>query len=257
MTALILFIISCGASVVGAITGIGGGIIIKPLVDAAGLLTPDTVNFLSGCTVLAMSAVSVMRNRSTGFKIDNRRTPYLAVGAAAGGFCGRLAFRSMMTLVSSTQSVTVFQNIIILLLTAIVLWYELYSSKFRTFNINSHAVITCIGLALGIISSFLGIGGGPINIMLLGFLFSMKGKELTVNSLLIVLFSQISALGCTIFLGVPGFEPAWLLVMVFGGISGGIIGNAVLRRISVKNMEYVFRALLAVIMAVCIYNIAV
>ncbi len=257
MTAVILFIISCGASVVGAITGIGGGIIIKPLVDASGLLAPDTVNFLSGCTVLAMSAVSVMRNRSTGFKTDNSRTPYLAVGAAVGGICGRLVFRSVMTFVSNTQFVTVFQNIIIFLLTAIVLWYEIYSSKLMTRNINSHAAIICIGLVLGIISSFLGIGGGPINIMLLGALFSMKGKDLTVNSLLIVLFSQISALACAIFMGVPDFEPTWLLLMVFGGISGGIVGNAVLRRISVKNMKYVYRVLLVVIMAACVYNIAV
>ena len=49
---IILFIISLLASVVGAICGIGGGVIIKPLVDALNIMPVSEISFLSGCTVL-------------------------------------------------------------------------------------------------------------------------------------------------------------------------------------------------------------
>ncbi|MFR9254508.1 MAG: hypothetical protein ACLVJ6_02695 [Merdibacter sp.] len=47
----LFFLISFGASIIGAICGIGGGIIIKPVMDAFGALDVSIINFLSGCTV--------------------------------------------------------------------------------------------------------------------------------------------------------------------------------------------------------------
>lgn len=38
------------------------------------------------------------------------------------------------------------------------------------------------GSVLGIFSSFLGIGGGPINLMILSFFFSMDTKTAAFNS---------------------------------------------------------------------------
>lgn len=252
---IVLFIISCGASIVGAITGIGGGIIIKPVVDATGLLAPDVINFLSGCTVMSMSAVSLWRNIRSGLRVDSNRTFYLAGGAALGGVVGKFVFQTMLAGFDNTTSVTVWQNVIILLLTAVVLWYVLQKHKLKSYNIKNCAVIVLIGGFLGIMSSFLGIGGGPINIMVLALLFSMEGKEITVNSILVILFSQVSSLIYSFCIGIPNFKISWLLVMVFGGVAGGIIGSGVLRRLSVKNMEVVFHILLVIIICICIFNI--
>ena len=44
--------ICLAASTVGAICGIGGGVIIKPVLDAMQIMTVQQVSFLSGCTVL-------------------------------------------------------------------------------------------------------------------------------------------------------------------------------------------------------------
>ncbi len=52
---LIFLCVSFGASLVGAICGIGGGVIIKPLLDAFGVLSVSTISILSGCTVVALS----------------------------------------------------------------------------------------------------------------------------------------------------------------------------------------------------------
>ncbi|MGL4676571.1 MAG: hypothetical protein ACRCWI_02755 [Brevinema sp.] len=65
---MVLFIfISFFASVIGAISGIGGGIIIKPLLDTFSNLPVREINFLSGVTVLSMALFSCL------FKIKNLR----------------------------------------------------------------------------------------------------------------------------------------------------------------------------------------
>lgn len=68
----------------------GGGIIIKPMLDATGVMSVSTITFLSGCTVIAMSCWNVgktaLRRESV---LDLHSTPYLAVGAAAGRLVGK------------------------------------------------------------------------------------------------------------------------------------------------------------------------
>ncbi len=82
---LIFFLVALTASVAGAICGIGGGVIIKPVLDLLHLETVTAISFLSGCTVLSMSCYSVgksllAKEHSVSLKVG---TP-LALGAAAG-----------------------------------------------------------------------------------------------------------------------------------------------------------------------------
>lgn len=60
---IIVFAVCLAASVIGGICGIGGGVIIKPVLDAMGVMSVSALQFLSGLTVLGMSAVSVLRRR--------------------------------------------------------------------------------------------------------------------------------------------------------------------------------------------------
>ena len=62
--AVFYLVISFLTSLVGAICGIGGGVIIKPTLDFLALADAATISFLSGCTVLAMSAYNVIRGAS-------------------------------------------------------------------------------------------------------------------------------------------------------------------------------------------------
>ena len=104
--AVIFFAIAFLASIAGAITGVGGGIIIKPVIDATNLLQPAQVNFLSGNAVLAMTIVSLAQNFiKKGEKIDWSRSLFLSIGAAAGGLIGGQAFscRSVQPPVASLE----------------------------------------------------------------------------------------------------------------------------------------------------------
>ena len=57
--AALVFLIAFGASLIGGICGIGGGVIIKPLLDMMGVADVAMVSFLSSCTVLSMALYNV------------------------------------------------------------------------------------------------------------------------------------------------------------------------------------------------------
>lgn len=64
------------------------------LLDAVGIYDAATISFLSGCTVLSMSAYSVVRSKLEGqSRIDKKIGFPLALGAAAGGLIGKKSRR--------------------------------------------------------------------------------------------------------------------------------------------------------------------
>lgn len=74
MHTLFYLAVSFLASIAGAICGIGGGVIIKPVLDLFGLDSVATISFLSGCTVLSMSCYSVGKSMLAGEKSVDMKT---------------------------------------------------------------------------------------------------------------------------------------------------------------------------------------
>ncbi len=254
--ALLLLLISLAASTVGAITGIGGGVIVKPTVDALGVATVSTVSFLSGIMVLTMAAASLWRGRKQAAPMDARRVIVLAVGAALGGVGGKLLFDLLKARLANPGALGVIQNAILLLLTIGVFCYTLAKQRVHTHHLSSPAVVLACGLTLGLISAFLGIGGGPINLLALSFLFSLDAKAAARHSIFIILFSQIANLLLTLLTGtVPPFEPLHLCMMMLGGVSGALLGSKIVQRLNVRGVDNVFLGLLLVICFICVSNI--
>ncbi len=75
-------------------------------------------------------------------------------------------------------------------------------------------------------STFLGIGGGPINLVVLFYFFSMDTKTTPENSLYIIFFSQIASLISSIVTkSISAFSIRMLVMMVLCGIGGGDAGE--------------------------------
>lgn len=66
MIYLVYILISFLASVIGCICGIGGGVIIKPVMDAFHIYSVSTISFMSGCIVLAMTSYSFIKTQLSG-----------------------------------------------------------------------------------------------------------------------------------------------------------------------------------------------
>ena len=253
---LLFFVVSFFASIVGAICGIGGGVIIKPVLNMLQLETVSTISFLSGCTVLSMSCYSVVKIISAGEHAVSMKTGTpLAIGAAAGGILGKQLFSAIKAMFEDQNRVGVVQAGCLALTTLGTLIYTLFKDNIKTKTVVSTALCLLIGLVLGIFSSFLGIGGGPINLVVLFYFFSMDTKTAAANSLYIILFSQSASLIMTVATKtVPDFLWPTLLLMVAGGISGGAAGRALNKHMDNKAVDKLFIVLTTAIIFISIFN---
>lgn len=256
MIVVFFFFVCFAASTVGALVGAGGGVIIKPVLDMVGVLPVSTVSFFSGCTVLAMSVCSLIRTRKNGVPLRIRISTTLAIGAVFGGLCGQMLFERVKTSFSNEAVLGFAQALCLMLATLAVLIYVLLKKKIRTLEMDHLMVIFLIGLFLGLISAFLGIGGGPLNVVVLFYFFSMDAKEAAKNSIYIILFSQTASLIRALYRGtIPDFEKSYLLAMMMCGVAGALVGAAISKRIRNQGVERAFNLLLLVIIGVCAYNV--
>ncbi|MEG0108078.1 MAG: sulfite exporter TauE/SafE family protein, partial [Lachnospiraceae bacterium] len=248
----IFFIISFLASIIGAICGIGGGVIIKPLLDAIGILGVSEISFLSGCTVLSMAVISVVKSMRRNEKLIQIKTSMpIAIGAAIGGLIGKSLFRYFYVLCPNQDTVGAIQAGVLLLLNIGTILYCLYKGKIRTYRIQRIEMILVVGIVLGLLSAFLGIGGGPFNLIALAFFFSMETKKAVVNSLYIILFSQAASIISTVVKHqVPNVDWFLLVVMVSAGVAGGMVGSKVNNKISEEKVNKLFVLLLVVIIGI-------
>ena len=256
MIPVILFFVCIVASSVGAIVGAGGGVIIKPVLDMIGILPVSTVSFCSGCTVLGMSICSLIRNRNDGVKLKIKTSTALAIGAVIGGLVGKWLFELVRNGFSNERVLGAIQAVFLTIITFLVFLYVCNKDKLPSHKIDSISLSVVIGVFLGIISSFLGIGGGTSNVAVLFFFFSMEAKEAAKNSLYIIIFSQISSIVTALVTNsVPAFEIIDLICMVIGGISGALIGAMVSKRIDNRGVEKILKILLIVIVMIDFYNV--
>lgn len=255
---LVIITVCFLASVAGAICGIGGGVIIKPVLDATGVMAVTTISFLSGCTVLSMSMVSLIKNlrAKRDFTFDKIFATILALGGVVGGIAGKASYQHIVNGLEDSSQVGAIQAFVLLLVTVGTLIYTICKVHIKTLHIKSNVVIFLIGVALGIMSSFLGIGGGPINLVVLFFFFSMQTKEAALYSIYVILFSQISSLISTIVTrSVPTFSLPVLVLMAACGVLGGLVGSRINKKISNATVDKLFIGLMTVIIFINIYNI--
>lgn len=253
---ILFFVVSFLASIAGAICGIGGGVIIKPVLDLFGLASVSTISFLSGCTVLAMSCYSVGKNiLAHENRVDFAIGTPLAIGAAVGGIVGKQLFSAVKAMFENADTVGSIQAVCLALMTLGTFLYTIKKAGIKTHHIKNKLVCLFVGLVLGILSSFLGIGGGPINLVVLFFLFSMDTKTAAQNSLYVILFSQITSLVTTLVTNsVPEFQVLALIFMVAGGIGGGMAGRVFYRKMDNKAVDKLFLCLMGIIILISCYN---
>ncbi len=255
MVNIIFFCISILATTVGAISGIGGGVIIKPVLDAFGLLSVSTISFMSGCTVFAMAIVSLLKSHGSGVMLEVRKSTFLAIGAAIGGVVGKYLFDLMKSWFPGDVVVGATQSALLILMTVFVFFFVRYKSKVHPKQVQNSAACLLIGLALGMLSAFLGIGGGPINIAVLYYFFAMDSKTSALNSIYIILFSQATSLVRTFAAdAVPAFDPWLLALMVAGGVGGGFLGSAVSRKLTNQGVDTLFSGVMLAIIAISCFN---
>ncbi|MDU6202910.1 MAG: sulfite exporter TauE/SafE family protein [Flavonifractor plautii] len=229
---MLYFLIAIGATTVGSLTGMGGGVIIKPLMDVLHGFDVQTIGVLSSLTVFSMSVVSIGKQMLARTKIPFGTAIPLALGSVAGGLAGEKLLQVIVDALRANSAVTVVQNVVLSLLILAVFLYMKNKSRIPSWELRGVVVSLII------------------------YLFSFDTKTATVCSLVTILFAQISKL-TTVALttGFGVFDLSIAPVMIVGAIAGGFIGASLNKKCSEAAVEKAFNAVQLLVLAISIFNI--
>ncbi|WP_136194149.1 sulfite exporter TauE/SafE family protein [Actinomyces procaprae] len=256
MTEALYAVVVLAATTAGAVAGLGGGVIIKPLLDLMGVHGAASIGVYSAVAVFAMCLVSIAAQLRAGFRFETRLVISVSAGSMAGGWIGERLFNLAAASLGEGRIKAVQAGLLGITLLGI-LAYTLAAQRLPHWRLRNTAAVAAVGVFLGAISVFLGIGGGPLNIALLTLLFSFEMKEATVYSLATIFFSQITKLAAVAISGVPAdFTFRALPVVVAAAVVGGLVGTRINRRCSNAAVRRFYIVLMVALLAVSARNLA-
>lgn len=226
------------STILGAVAGIGGGIIIRPLLALMGV-GKELASFTVALTVLAMSIANLISHRWHGTELRLHGTLMLALGSLCGGFAGG----SLMGVAS-----TGFINASYIAVLLLVLIVVVKRSSLPAMTVKNPLLQGGIGLLTGTMSGFYGIGGGPFQMAALLLFFNLTPRDAAVQSVMITMITTASALLRYSLAGYADFSLS--LFTVPAGILGGILGSVINRRLTNRWVSGIFGATIATMLVI-------
>ena len=199
---------------------------------------------------MCMAAVSLARYVKRGEKLHARMI-WLSLGAVAGGFAGKYLF-DLMRLNMPEGHAKIIQYALLASLLAVAL----FKNRLRSNRVENAAALTLTGLLMGTLSAFLGIGGGPINLLAIYLVLNLDAKQSTIYSVVVILFSQAASVGASAATGGFGqLDMSPLYAMIPAAVAGGLLGPILHKKWRLALFERYYSFLLAGLIALNLYNI--
>ncbi|MCL2705367.1 MAG: sulfite exporter TauE/SafE family protein [Spirochaetaceae bacterium] len=244
---IIYSIVILVACILGAIVGLSGGLFFRPIFDAIGHHNVMNIGFFASTAILFMAIVSTIKKIQDGTKINPRIAILISLGAILGGVIGNLLLEHLLAFFPNETAVQFIQ----IALTVMVLIISLiFTAKNNLhYELKNNVIIITLGILLGTIASFLGIGGGPLNVPIFMIFFGLGIKDATAYSIVIILFAHLSrliTLGLTV--GYFYFDLAILPYVIVAASLGGLIGAKLTKVFSDKTVKRLFQATLCLVM---------
>ncbi|MCL2610222.1 MAG: sulfite exporter TauE/SafE family protein [Defluviitaleaceae bacterium] len=249
---IIYFIIILAATFVGAIAGLGGGLFIRPIFDTIAYHNALTISFFSSSAIATMAIANTIKKIKAGVKIEVKMALSIACGAIVGGFFGNILLE-FTTVHLSDEEVRLLHAILTIIVVSIALFV---TDRFKLKNpLKNPAAALPLGLIAGIIGTYLGLGGGIINVPFLMIFFGLGMKDATTNSIVIIFFahtSRIITLGFTV--GYAYFDLSFLFFIIPAAIFGGLLGASISKKFSDNKIKRFFQASLCFVIFINVFN---
>lgn len=247
------FFVTLLACTWGSIVGLGGGVFIRPVFDTIGYHSVLNIQFMSSSAILIMAIVSTIRKMFDSVKIYLPTALLISIGAIIGGTLGNILLEHILSLFYSPTDFQRVQTIATIIVLSIALVFTIknnikYEIKSKIFSIG-------IGIFLGLIAVFLGIGGGPINVPFLMIFFGFTIKYAAAYSIVIIFFSHISRIiimGITV--GYGYFDMRMLLYVIPAAAIGGLLGAIFSKFLSDKAVKKLFILAIITVISLNIFN---
>lgn len=221
------------AGTLGSIIGLGGGIIVMPVLTFMGVAPPVAAanSLFTACGNAAASSVSYWHQN----RIEYRTGLYLGLASVPGTIAGAL----LVSDVASYEFRILF-GIMLFASGAYMFLRRRLDAGGKKAGMAAFAGVMGASVFAGVISSFFGIGGGIIFVPLMIIILGISMKRAAPTSQLILLFASFSGIITHVILGHPELVHAAFLAV--GGAAGGMIGA----RISIRIHEGSLRIIAAI-----------
>ena len=258
----VVFAIAVVAGFVGAMSGMGGGVILVPALTLLGVDIKHAiaVSMISVIATSSGSASAYVRDHITNLKVGMFLEMFTMAGALVG---------AAITLVSG-------QRILFLLFGLVLLgswialfvrrrigrgvahqdgfsrWLELegwYYDQARGQTIRYQGVRAYLGapamFAAGVTAGLLGIGAGALKVLIFDLVMGLPAKVSTTTSNLIIGVTALA--GTSVYLAAGLIDPGLAAPVMLGVLVGAFIGTRLLVRLSNRAVDRLFMVLLLII----------
>ena len=232
-----LVLLGITAGILGSMIGLGGGIVLVPVLTFLGFPPPIAASssLFGALSNAVASTISYSKQKriaySLGLKLGLLSIPGTILGALLSTDISPNVFKILFGFVLIASAVYIFAR-------------KRIENAEKT--LSAQMMVFAIGASFfaGLISAFFGIGGGIIFVPLMIVGMGMTMKKAAPTSQLILLFSSFSGVIVHSILGHPDFFQAGLLAI--GSFIGGLIGA----RLSLNVKERYLQIIVSVVILI-------
>jgi uncharacterized membrane protein YfcA len=261
---LVILLVSIAAGFVGALFGLGGGVLIIPFLTLVeGVPVPLAVgaSIVSVVATSSASAATYVQDRLTNLRLGM----FLEIGTVAGAITG-----AFIALYLSASALFILFGLILLYATIIMIrargidfpanvkpdklsrilvlgnQYEDHSlNRVVKYEVTRTPLTVFIGYAAGIVSGLLGVGGGIINVPTMNLVSKVPVKVASATSNFMI--GVTAAASASVYLLRGDVHPLLAAPLIIGVAGGALIGTRVLKVTPPTRMKVAFGILLAAI----------
>jgi uncharacterized membrane protein YfcA len=259
-------IISFGSGIIGAMLGLGGGIIIVPLLI---FLLGIPIHIASGASIVAVvatssaAAVTYVREEMTNMRLGMFLELATTVGAVTGAFLTSVAseeilkiifglsllYAAAMMYIQSRKTkrswVQQYNDTLAEKLSLNGKYYDVARGETISYGVNHTTLTLAISYLAGIVSGLLGIGGGGIKVPTMNVVAGVPMKVAVATSNFMI---GVTAAASALVYIRNGFCDAFITTpVVLGTLLGAFIGARLVRHVKGVDLKRVFIVILPIL----------
>jgi uncharacterized protein len=255
------------AGFLGALTGLGGGVVVVPLLTVAFGVDIHYAIGAALVSVIATSSGAAAAYVREGYS-NVRVGMFLEVATTVGALVGAaLVLHLRVSVISIIFGVVLLYSAYASMTEhehsgnggpdRIATWLRMDSTYPTPHGLESYhvrGVPPAFGLMFvaGVLSGLLGIGSGAVKVLAMDKAMKLPFKVSTTTSNFMI--GVTAAAGAGIYLSRGYIDPGLAMPVMLGVLSGSLIGARVLARARVKVLRLVFSSVIAVLALEMIYN---
>jgi len=247
---LSLFLISGLTGVFGVLTGLGGGMLLVPILSALG------VNLYAA---MGTSLVSIIATSLTAATTESSRQfthvkagIFLETGAVIGAFLGTILLSFL-----SVRIISIVFSIVLLCSAyttfkrrmaedaAAVQSIDLNNIHLEKYPKSQLATAWSFMIGGGVLSSILGVGSGAVKVLAMDQVLQLPYKVSTATSNFMVGMTAATSIG--FYLAKGYIKPNLVFPVVLGIFAGALIGSKILQQAKPKSLREVFSVIVVLL----------